>query len=119
LIYERRTAGPPSPEIVPDNDENKALLRDLAHYALYANAVYGWKMELAMHFRLHMGGNVQALLRLTGVKRDDIILTKWESKTHQPAYFVVRDRSHKTLLHSRDAVRARPVDGSLLHATRF
>jgi Lipase (class 3) len=98
LIYERRTAGPPSPEIVPDNDENKALLRDLAHYALYANAVYGWKMELAMHFRLHMGGNVQALLRLTGVKRDDIILTKWESKTHQPAYFLVRDRSHKTLV---------------------
>lgn len=88
----------PSSEILPDCEENKALLKDLAHYAVYANAAYGWKMDFAIRWRVHMGGNVQALLRLTGVARDDILLAEWESKTHRPAYFVVRDRSRKAIV---------------------
>ena len=42
LVYERRTAGPLSPEIVPDMDENKALLRDLAHYLCIVHELCLW-----------------------------------------------------------------------------
>jgi hypothetical protein len=74
------------------------LLNDLAHYAVYANAAYGWKMDFATRLRIHTGGNLQALLRQTGIDADDVILAEWESKAHRPAYFVVRDHNHKSIV---------------------
>ena len=35
-----------------------ALLSDLAHYAAFANAAYGWKGGLALSGRLHLGMSV-------------------------------------------------------------
>jgi hypothetical protein len=72
--------------IIIDNEPE--LIQELAHSAIYANVAYGWKMELAFWQRLHF----QALLRRTGVSKEDVIMVEWESKTHQPAYFYVRDR---------------------------
>jgi hypothetical protein len=74
------------------------LLNNLAHYAVYANAAYGWKMDFATRLRIHTGGNLQALLRQTGIGTDDVILAEWESKAHRPAYFVVRDQNHKSIV---------------------
>lgn len=74
------------------------LVKDLAHYSIYANAAYGWRMELAFHQRLHFGGNVQALLRRTGISHDDILTAQWESKAHRPGYFCVRDQKQKSIV---------------------
>lgn len=76
------------------------LLDNLAHYAVYANAAYGWKMDLAFGGRLHLrgDGDLQTLLRRTRVAAKDVLATKWESKTHKPAYFVVRDRARRTIV---------------------
>lgn len=100
ILYERMNRDQHQfPELVPEvNEKDRALVRDLVHYAVYAHAAYGWTMNLAMRRQLHMGGNVRALLRMTGVDRDDIIRAQWESKTHRPAYFVVRDRMHKSIV---------------------
>lgn len=103
-----------------------ALLDDLAHYAVYANAAYGWTMDLVFgqrrpwpfggkrrHHRRQRRrqrddgdgpfpsfpmGNLQTLLRRTGIPRRDVVAAVWESKTHRPAYFLVRDHAKKTLV---------------------
>lgn len=77
---------------------NRELLRNLAHYAVYANVAYGWKMDLAFRRRLHLGGDIQALLRRTGIPLEDVIAAEWESRTHRPGYFIVRDRAKKKIV---------------------
>lgn len=85
------------------------LIEELAHYSLFANAAYGWTMEAAFGRRLHMG-NLQTLLKKTGIEADDVVQAAWESKTHRPAYFIVRDRKHKRLvLAIRGTLSARDV----------
>ena len=59
------------------------VLEDLSHYAVYANAAYGWKMDLAFQGKLHMGDE-QALLRKTGIEKGDIIKLSLKSKAHLP-----------------------------------
>jgi hypothetical protein len=73
--------------------QDRKLLEDLAHYAVYANVAYGWKMDLAFRRRLHLGGDLQALLRRTGIPLEDVIAAEWESRTHRPGYFIVRDQT--------------------------
>lgn len=100
--YEEKQATP-GPEVDPE------LIQQLAHYSAYASAAYGWKMEVAFRGRLHMG-NMQAMLKKTGVNADDVIDSEWESKTHRPAYFIVRDRKHKKIvLAIRGTLSARDV----------
>jgi hypothetical protein len=53
--------------------DDAELLEKLARYAVFAAAVYGWKMDLAMRGRLHLGGDPQALLKATGIKEEDVI----------------------------------------------
>lgn len=59
------------------------LLEDLAHYAKFASAAYGWRMDLAFSGRLHFGDS-QALLSKTGVSRNDVVSMQWQSRTHRP-----------------------------------
>jgi hypothetical protein len=90
-------------------DIDPKLLQQLAHYSVYATAAYGWTMEVAFRGRLHMG-NLRALLQKTGIQADDVVAAFWESKTHRPAYFIVRDKTHKKLvLAIRGTLSARDV----------
>ena len=73
------------------------VLDDLSHYVVYATAAYGWKMDLAFKGKIHMG-NEQALMRKTGISKDDIIHLSLKSKTHLPVFFLVRDRARKALV---------------------
>lgn len=73
------------------------VLEDLSHYVVYATAAYGWKMDLAFKGKLHLG-NEQALMRKTGVAKDDIIHLSLKSKAHLPVFFLVRDRAKKALV---------------------
>jgi len=72
------------------------LLCDLAHYAVFANAAYGWKMGLFS--RRPRIGNLAALTSKTGIGRRDVIAAKWGSKTHRPAYFLVRDTTKQKIV---------------------
>ena len=58
------------------------LLSDLAHYAVFANAAYGWKMGI-LSGRVHLG-DLETLLRKTGIDDRHVISTNWKSKTHLP-----------------------------------
>jgi hypothetical protein len=78
--------------------QDRKLLEDLAHFAIYANVAYGWKMDLAFRRRLHLGGDLQALLRRTGLPPEDVIAAEWKSRTHRPGYFIVRDQSKQKIV---------------------
>lgn len=81
------------------SDANADLLRDLSHYSVYAQAAYGWPMDLAIRRRLHWGGHCQALVRLTGIDRKDIVKAEWNARApHRPAYFIVRDHSRRSIV---------------------
>jgi len=105
-MYEERQQQrqPQQEEIRPDNPEDCQLLHDLAHYAVYANAVYGWKMDLlALRWRrLHLmgGGDVPALLRRTRLEPEDVVRAEWETSrtTHRPAYLIVRDHAERSIV---------------------
>jgi Lipase (class 3) len=74
-------------------------IKELAHYAKYAHAAYGWTLDLALRWKVHFGGNNQALIRLTGIHRDDIVKAEWNAKApHRPAYFIVRDHARRTIV---------------------
>mmetsp|Transcript_23876 Transcript_23876/g.36106 ORF Transcript_23876/g.36106 Transcript_23876/m.36106 type:complete len:402 (+) Transcript_23876:553-1758(+) len=88
---------------------NKKLLQRLAYYSVFANAAYGWKMEAASNGKLDRG-NLRTLVRKTGIKEEDVVAAKWASKTHRPAYFIVRDLKHrKIVLSIRGTFSARDV----------
>jgi Lipase (class 3) len=84
---------------IKENEVDIGLVQELAHYSKYALAAYGWSLDLALRRKVHLGGNNQTLIRLTGVDRNDIVKTEWSVKApHRPAYFIVRDRYHKTIV---------------------
>lgn len=74
-----------------------ALLQDLIRYVPFASAAYGWKLDLATAGRLHRG-DLEALVRMTGVDEDDIVKVVWESRANRPAFFLVRDRLRRRLV---------------------
>jgi Lipase (class 3) len=82
---------------VPQLQIDRDLIRRLAHYSVYASAAYGWTMEAALRGRLHMG-NLQALLKTTGIEPEDVIKSAWVSKTHRPAFFIVRDKKYRKIV---------------------
>jgi len=86
-------------QMQPDRHPEDLLqvLEDLSHYVVYAAAAYGWKMDLAFQRRFHLGDE-HALLRKTGIQKEDIIKLNLKSKAHLPAYFLVRDHQRKTLV---------------------
>lgn len=63
-------------------DIDDDLLADLAHYSIFANAAYGWKMGL-LGGKLHLG-DLKTLLRRTGIDKTHVIQTNWKAKTHLP-----------------------------------
>ena len=65
---------------------NATLLEELAHYSKMANAAYGWKGVLAFCGRLHFGDN-RALVKRTGIRKQDIILANWHSKVNRPVSY--------------------------------
>jgi hypothetical protein len=72
---------------LPGNGEDgfptEDLLDDLNHYAPYATAAYGWKMDLATAGRLHRG-DLQALVKMTKIDPDDVVTVNWESRANRP-----------------------------------
>jgi hypothetical protein len=88
--------------------KDQQLLDDLSHYAVFANAAYGWRMGL-LSGKLHMG-DLEALLSKTGISREDVIATQFKSKTHLPAYFIVRDvKRRKIVLCIRGTLSAKDI----------
>lgn len=77
--------------------EDRNVLKELAHYAVFANAAYGWKMDLAFGGRINRS-DLQTLLSRTGIEPHDVVHADWESKTHRPAYFIVRERKQKKIV---------------------
>lgn len=81
-----------------------ALLEDLAHYAVFATAAYGWPMDAMRpkkHWKDFFGkprSDLDTLIHRTNIEEDDILEVEWESKTHRPAYFLVRDKSRKRIV---------------------
>jgi hypothetical protein len=79
------------------DDDLVDLLDDLRHYAPYATATYGWKMDLATTGRLHRG-DLQALVKLTKIDPDDVVKVIWEAKANRPAFYIARDRERKRIV---------------------
>jgi hypothetical protein len=73
------------------------LLEELAYYSVFANAAYGWKLELAWNRRIRFG-DFQTLLAHTNLSSEDIVACKWISSTHRPGYFIARDRQKKAIV---------------------
>lgn len=71
-------------QLIAKEFDDPELLEKLARYAVFAKAAYGYKMELMMRGRLHLGGDFQALLKETGLSEDDVIVTQWKARTHRP-----------------------------------
>ena len=59
-------------------------LNNLAYYAKFAHAAYGWKGLAAFCGRLHLGGDSRALVKRCGITRRDIIMANWHSKANRP-----------------------------------
>ncbi len=72
-----------------DNDTNsntaidKNMLEELAHYSIFANAAYGWRGQFAFFGRLHFG-DINALVKRTGIDKGDVITANWHSKVNRP-----------------------------------
>ena len=82
-----------------NNDEEiyeKSLLADLAHYSIYAHCAYGWKFGL-LSGKLHLGDKAM-LKKKIGIEKQHILSESWTSKTHLPAYFIVRDENRKKIV---------------------
>ena len=76
---------------------DKHIIEELAYYSIFANVAYGWK-GAAFCGRLPFGNNNRALLTRTGIEQQDILMTKWHSKTNRPAFFLVRDKERNTIV---------------------
>jgi hypothetical protein len=78
-----------STQHVPTSDDDDSsfwtldVIKELAHYAKFASAAYGWKMDLAFSGRLHWGDE-EALVKVTGISRDNVVSMQWQSRTHRP-----------------------------------
>ena len=59
------------------------VLDELAHYATFANAAYGWKGAI-LDGRLPFFGSKQVIAQSTGIDRDDIVAAKYTSNAYRP-----------------------------------
>ncbi|KAL7471940.1 hypothetical protein ACHAXS_012247 [Conticribra weissflogii] len=88
-------------EIENDTNSNTAIdkymLEELAHYSIFANAAYGWRGQFAFFGRLHFG-DINALVKRTGIDKSDVITANWHSKVNRPAYFIVRDVKRRSIV---------------------
>jgi len=64
-------------------------LHDLAYYAKFAHAAYGWKGLAAFCGRLHLGGDSRALMKRCGIDRRDILMANWHSRANRPVSIYV------------------------------
>ena len=79
-------------------DQERALLQDLSHYATFASAAYGWKLEFALRGKLHGRDDLTMLLTRTGVAAEDVVQVQWESEQIRPAYFIARDHNRSAIV---------------------
>ncbi|KAL3802113.1 hypothetical protein HJC23_010869 [Cyclotella cryptica] len=75
----------------------REMLDDLARYAKFAHAAYGWKGLAAFCGKLHFGGDYHALMKRTGIHRRDILMANWHSRTNRLAFFLVDDVERKAI----------------------
>lgn len=62
----------------------KETLDELAHYAKFAHAAYGWKGLAAFCGRLHLGGDSRAMMKRCGIHKSDILMANWHSRANRP-----------------------------------
>ena len=74
------------------------LLKELAYFAKFSTAAYGWTLELATRGAAHRGDSTRALCTRTGVSEDDIVLEEWDSQPNRPATYIVRDHKSKSIV---------------------
>lgn len=79
-IAKRRKFGPLKD--FPRLEENE-LLDELCHYAPFASAAYGWKLDLATAGRIHRGDS-NAVVKMTKIQPDDVIKVEWGSRANRP-----------------------------------
>jgi len=90
------------------NEVEEELLHNLAHYAIFARAAYGWDLKL-LSGKLHFS-SLTVLTRETGIPQKHVLSTNWSAKTHLPAYFIVRDvERQKIILSIRGTLSVRDV----------
>jgi pimeloyl-ACP methyl ester carboxylesterase len=77
--------------------KDTALLEELAYFLPFASAAYGWTMDLATAGRLHFG-DLEALLKKTSIRSEDVVTVNMESQANRPAFFIVRDPRRKKLV---------------------
>ena len=80
-----------------ENSIDNSTIHELAYYSTFANVAYGWKGS-AFCGRMQLGNNNRALMRRTGIKHQDVLMTNWHSRAHRPAFFLVRDRKRNSIV---------------------
>lgn len=65
---------------------DKEVLDELAHYATFANAAYGWKGAI-LDGRLPSFGSRQVIAQSTGIDRDDIVAAKYTAEAYRPVSY--------------------------------
>jgi hypothetical protein len=72
-----------------NNSIDEETLNDLAYYAKFAHAAYGWKGLAAFCGRLHLGGDSRALVKRCGIHRRDILMANWHSRANRPVSIIL------------------------------
>lgn len=78
-------------------DKSSVEVEELAYYSIFATAAYGWLCTLFLTGRFYFGSDV-CLVKTTKIERDDVIITNWQAKTYQPAFYVVKDKERKAVV---------------------
>jgi len=87
----------------------KDIIADGLYYMRFANAVYGWKLIYGYNFKERTTGlyrgfangdkiQPQVLAEHTGVKIEDLILTKWKSTAFDPGHYMTYDHSRGSIV---------------------
>jgi len=63
--------------------QERELIDELAHYAVFAGVAYGWKLHLLLKQQLHIG-DAEALSQRTGIDPRNIVAQNWIAQTHLP-----------------------------------
>ena len=58
------------------------FLEELCHYAPFASAAYGWKLDLATAGMFHRG-DLHAVVKMTKIDPEDIIKVEWEARANR------------------------------------
>ena len=95
--YTQKKAFKPKRNTWANVDKSSVEVEELAYYSSFATAAYGWLCTLFLTGRFYFGNDV-SLMKTTKVEKDDVIMTNWQAKTYQPAFYVVKDKERKAFV---------------------